>query len=148
MAGFSGWGQLASAILSLFGGAGSMASTFGEAGSGIAEAGSTIAKYAKPLGDMAGAAGGIAEGVSSIGGPKPTPMIGGQQGGGGVAGNPNAQIGLTADTARTGLASVKAQGQAAGLAGLSEDGYIEQLAAQLGVDPAQIRQMLGGGGTV
>ena len=140
MPGFSGWGQLASAILSLLGGAGGMASNLGGT---IGEVGSTVSNIAKPLGQVVGAAGGIADSVGGgSGGAKP--MIGGQSGAP-VVGNPNAQIGLTADTARTGLASVKAQGQAAGLSGLSDDSYIQQLAQQLGVDPEQIKKMLGGG---
>jgi hypothetical protein len=140
---YSGWGQLASAILSLLGGAGGMASSLGGT---VGEIGSTVASVAKPLSTVASAAGEIGNAVGSSS--RPT-AIGGQTGSP-MVGNPNAKIGITADQARTGLASVKAQGQAAGLSGLSDDSYIQQLAIQLGVDPEQIKQMLssGSGGQV
>lgn len=138
---YSGWGQLASAILSLLGGAGGMASNLGGT---IGEVGSTVASVAKPLSTVASAAGEIGNAVgnagakSAIGGQTGTPMVG----------NPNAKIGITADQARTGLASVRAQGASAGLSGLSEEGSMEQAAAALGIDVAQLKQLLATSGMV
>ena len=87
-----------------------------------------------------------------------TGMVNSQSGGGGVTGTgtigqrptvapgsgSGTPIGLTADSARTGLANLKSQGQASGLSGLSDDAYIDQLAQQFGVEPDQVRKMLGG----
>jgi len=131
MAGY-GWGQLISALLSLVGGASGMASGVGGTVGDVAGA---VSQYAKPAAEMASAGGQFAGAIGSrpttIGGTSGSPQIGG-----------GAQTpGITADQLRTGLASTRAQSQAAGVYG-NQDYELENMAKTLGIDVAQLKQMM------
>jgi len=129
MAGFGGWGQLISAILSLVGGAGGMASGVGGT---VGEIGSAVSQYAKPAAEMASAGGQFAGAIGSRpGGGSGSPQIGGG----------TQTPGITADQLRTGLASTRSQSQAAGVYG-NQDYELENMAKTLGIDVAQLKQMM------
>lgn len=154
-----GWGSIFQLIADMVGkvspalqateGLGSMA--------GLAETGGQIGRLAsslKPVSDIANTAGGVIGKLSDLfsGDQKSS---GGSGGGGELigarttgttgGGQQTPGISLTPGDVRSRLTSLKSEGAAAGLSGMSESGYMETLQDQLaamGLDQAKINELM------
>lgn len=151
---FSGGGgvaAIASLIGALLSGMGGIASGAGSAlgtGSEIGSALSSFGSVASPVGSVISKGTEIGTGIASAGGGGPkSPLVGGPQGGATTPGGQKVPS-LTPNDLKTGLANIKSEGQAAGLAGVNEDYEYQQLAQRTGLSVDEIKQRLASLGDV